>query len=99
MSILVFENGVAEAPTRYRPRSAPGVTAGSEKWLQDIVFRHPELIPIDEIDHGSAGVALKEYSANGKDAGLILATSKGPGDGWSCVPYVSKAADKLHKAA
>jgi hypothetical protein len=49
-------------------------------------------------EHGSPGVALKEFSANGKGAGLILATSQGP-DGWHCVPYVSKAADKLHKAA
>jgi hypothetical protein len=49
-------------------------------------------------EHGSSAVVLKEYSPEGASAGLILATSKKP-DGFNCVKYVSKAADKLRKAA
>ena len=49
-------------------------------------------------EHGSSGVVLKEHTVNGKDAGLILATSKKV-DGFRCLPYTHKASDQLSDAA
>jgi hypothetical protein len=49
-------------------------------------------------EHGSSAVVLKEYSFEGKEAGLILATSEKP-DGFHCYVYVHKASDHLSKVA
>lgn len=48
-------------------------------------------------EHGSAGVALKEYSVTGY-AGLILANTAKP-DGFHCLRFVAKASSGLKKAA
>lgn len=46
-------------------------------------------------EHGSSAVILKEYE-EGKERGLILATSKKP-DGWNCKLYTKKSSDRLNK--
>jgi hypothetical protein len=49
-------------------------------------------------EHGSSAVVLKEYSPDGKESGLILATTQKP-DGFHCYLYNHKASDKLKRAA
>ncbi|MGK5083898.1 hypothetical protein WDW37_11400 [Bdellovibrionota bacterium FG-1] len=49
-------------------------------------------------EHGSSAIVLKEYSPDGKQKGLILATSKKP-DGFHCYAYTAKASHRLGKAA
>ncbi|MFX5005218.1 hypothetical protein ABTC25_18370, partial [Acinetobacter baumannii] len=57
MKALLFdENGEAE-PLRFQAAPLRGEELGDEKRIQKLVFEHPELIPIEEIDPGSGQIA------------------------------------------
>lgn len=58
MTALLLEDATPSIATPLRRRTllAGGDERRDEKWLQDLLFRHPELLPLDEIDPDAGAI-------------------------------------------
>jgi hypothetical protein len=54
---LLLSSGVGGPAEVFERRPLETMPAGKEAWLQELVFSHPELLLIDEIDPGAGAVA------------------------------------------
>jgi hypothetical protein len=57
MRALMFGEGLSGPATVFEARLIHAADLGAETWLQRLVFEHPELLPIDEIDPGARAIA------------------------------------------